>query len=301
MNHFRPDSFIHRWMTIDMTLSLSDVIDKRRSCLVDNVRLTSCHYDGCLMLWPNTSVNNFSELCVLLNLLLICVFYTIYSLSAYFTQFAPYLHILQNLLLICIFYTIYSLSAYFTQFTPYLCILHNLLLICIFYTICSLSAYITKFTSYLHILHNLLLICIFYTIYSLSVYFTQFTTLYILHNLLPICVFYTIYSLSAYFTQFTPYLHILHNLLLICIFYTIYSVSNQNLLKNFQATEEKIEMTALQNNNKQILCNLLPAHVAAHFIDNQNKSHMVRFLWNQKMSCTWTSECWINVESNKHL
>ena len=32
----------------------------------------------------------------------------------------------------------------------------------------------------------------------------------------------------------------------------------------FQATEEKIEMTALQNNNKQILCNLLPAHVAAH-------------------------------------
>ena len=43
----------------------------------------------------------------------------------------------------------------------------------------------------------------------------------------------------------------------------------------FQATEEKIEMTALQNNNKQILCNLLPAHVAAHFIDNQNKSHMV--------------------------
>lgn len=42
-----------------------------------------------------------------------------------------------------------------------------------------------------------------------------------------------------------------------------------------KATEEKIEMTDLQNNNRQILCNLLPAHVAAHFIDNQNKSHMV--------------------------
>lgn len=43
-----------------------------------------------------------------------------------------------------------------------------------------------------------------------------------------------------------------------------------------QATEEKIGMTELQTNNRRILCNLLPAHVAAHFIDNQNKAHMVR-------------------------
>ena len=43
-------------------------------------------------------------------------------------------------------------------------------------------------------------------------------------------------------------------------------------------------MTALQNNNKQILCNLLPAHVAAHFIDNQNKSHMVIISFKGTMS-----------------
>ncbi|CAI9735925.1 adenylate cyclase type 1-like [Octopus vulgaris] len=41
-----------------------------------------------------------------------------------------------------------------------------------------------------------------------------------------------------------------------------------------QATEEKIEMTELQTNNRQILCNLLPAHVAVHFIDHQNNTHM---------------------------
>ncbi|XP_071108871.1 adenylate cyclase type 1-like [Haliotis cracherodii] len=41
-----------------------------------------------------------------------------------------------------------------------------------------------------------------------------------------------------------------------------------------QATEEKIEMTDLQTNNRQILCNLLPTHVAAHFIDNGSRSHM---------------------------
>ncbi|XP_069111853.1 uncharacterized protein [Argopecten irradians] len=40
------------------------------------------------------------------------------------------------------------------------------------------------------------------------------------------------------------------------------------------ATKEKIGMTELQDNNRQILCNLLPAHVAAHFIDSQTKSHM---------------------------
>ncbi|OWF39366.1 Ca(2+)/calmodulin-responsive adenylate cyclase-like [Mizuhopecten yessoensis] len=40
------------------------------------------------------------------------------------------------------------------------------------------------------------------------------------------------------------------------------------------ATREKIGMTELQDNNRQILCNLLPAHVAAHFIDTQTKSHM---------------------------
>ncbi|XP_013391106.1 uncharacterized protein LOC106159379 isoform X2 [Lingula anatina] len=41
-----------------------------------------------------------------------------------------------------------------------------------------------------------------------------------------------------------------------------------------QATEEKIEMTELQNNNRRILCNLLPAHVAAHFLDKKYTSNM---------------------------
>ncbi|KAL4222045.1 Adenylate cyclase type 1 [Mactra antiquata] len=49
--------------------------------------------------------------------------------------------------------------------------------------------------------------------------------------------------------------------------------SRLDFLWKTQATEEKIEMTDLQNNNRQILCNLLPAHVAAHFIDNQTRSH----------------------------
>ena len=44
----------------------------------------------------------------------------------------------------------------------------------------------------------------------------------------------------------------------------------------FQAREKKIEMTALQNNNKQILCNLLPAHVAAHW---QDKDYVYILLW----------------------
>ncbi|XP_060064547.1 uncharacterized protein LOC132544906 [Ylistrum balloti] len=43
------------------------------------------------------------------------------------------------------------------------------------------------------------------------------------------------------------------------------------------ATKEKIGMTELQDNNRQILCNLLPAHVAAHFIDTQTKSHMALY------------------------
>jgi hypothetical protein len=43
----------------------------------------------------------------------------------------------------------------------------------------------------------------------------------------------------------------------------------------FQANEEKREMDALQHSNKRILFNLLPAHVATHFLDNQFRSNMV--------------------------
>lgn len=54
-----------------------------------------------------------------------------------------------------------------------------------------------------------------------------------------------------------------------------------DFLWQIQANEEKREMDALQHSNKRILFNLLPAHVATHFLDNQFRSHMVsedRFL-----------------------
>ncbi|XP_061179996.1 adenylate cyclase type 1-like [Saccostrea echinata] len=47
--------------------------------------------------------------------------------------------------------------------------------------------------------------------------------------------------------------------------------SRIDFLWKLQATEEKIGMTEVQNNNKRILCNLLPAHVAAHFLDTSSK------------------------------
>ena len=42
-----------------------------------------------------------------------------------------------------------------------------------------------------------------------------------------------------------------------------------------QATLEKLDTTELQNNNRQILCNILPAHVAAHFVEVCHRSTMV--------------------------
>lgn len=47
--------------------------------------------------------------------------------------------------------------------------------------------------------------------------------------------------------------------------------SRIDFLWKSQATEEKVGMTEVQNNNKRILCNLLPAHVAAHFLDTSSK------------------------------
>ena len=37
-----------------------------------------------------------------------------------------------------------------------------------------------------------------------------------------------------------------------------------------------MDMEALQGSNKRILFNLLPAHVATHFLDNQFRSNLVR-------------------------
>ncbi|XP_069173893.1 Ca(2+)/calmodulin-responsive adenylate cyclase isoform X5 [Procambarus clarkii] len=42
-----------------------------------------------------------------------------------------------------------------------------------------------------------------------------------------------------------------------------------------QASEEKQEMDALQESNRRILFNLLPAHVATHFLDNQFRNNML--------------------------
>lgn len=49
-----------------------------------------------------------------------------------------------------------------------------------------------------------------------------------------------------------------------------------DFLWQLQAKEEKHEMEALQTSNKRILFNLLPAHVATHFLDAQFRSNLVR-------------------------
>lgn len=41
--------------------------------------------------------------------------------------------------------------------------------------------------------------------------------------------------------------------------------------------QEKSEMADLRRHNQKILFNLLPAHVAMHFLDNQFLSNMVSF------------------------
>ncbi|XP_050418013.1 adenylate cyclase type 1 [Patella vulgata] len=50
--------------------------------------------------------------------------------------------------------------------------------------------------------------------------------------------------------------------------------SRLDFLWKVQATEEKIEMTELQVNNRNILCNMLPSHVACHFVDKQRVNFM---------------------------
>lgn len=51
-----------------------------------------------------------------------------------------------------------------------------------------------------------------------------------------------------------------------------------DFLWQLQASHEKREMAVLQESNKHILYNLLPAHVAAHFLDNQFRNNMVNTL-----------------------
>ncbi|KAL1138220.1 hypothetical protein AAG570_009911 [Ranatra chinensis] len=47
-----------------------------------------------------------------------------------------------------------------------------------------------------------------------------------------------------------------------------------DFLWQIQANEEKRDMDALQHSNKRILFNLLPSHVAMHFLDNQFRNNM---------------------------
>lgn len=55
-----------------------------------------------------------------------------------------------------------------------------------------------------------------------------------------------------------------------------------DFLWQLQASHEKREMAVLQESNKHILYNLLPAHVAAHFLDNQFRNNMVNKLATKK-------------------
>lgn len=49
-----------------------------------------------------------------------------------------------------------------------------------------------------------------------------------------------------------------------------------DFLWQLQASQEKKEMSVLQQSNRRILYNLLPSHVAAHFLDNQfSRNNMV--------------------------
>lgn len=47
-----------------------------------------------------------------------------------------------------------------------------------------------------------------------------------------------------------------------------------------QAAEEKSGMQELKRQNSRILCNLLPEHVANHFIHLQTNNHMVKHLFS---------------------
>lgn len=57
-----------------------------------------------------------------------------------------------------------------------------------------------------------------------------------------------------------------------------------DFLWQLQASHEKREMAVLQESNKRILYNLLPAHVAAHFLDNQFRNNMVNIRTYQSLS-----------------
>ncbi|CAN7996131.1 unnamed protein product [Ixodes pacificus] len=77
----------------------------------------------------------------------------------------------------------------------------------------------------------------------------------------------------------------LHVLAVVCIVHILMAVlihgrqvewtARLDFLWNVQANEEKREMHDLESSNRRILFNLLPAHVATHFLDNQFRNNML--------------------------
>ncbi|CAB4057615.1 ADCY1 [Lepeophtheirus salmonis] len=51
-----------------------------------------------------------------------------------------------------------------------------------------------------------------------------------------------------------------------------------DFLWQIQARDEKFDMEALQNSNRRILFNLLPAHVATHFLDSQFRNNLMDYV-----------------------
>jgi hypothetical protein len=45
-----------------------------------------------------------------------------------------------------------------------------------------------------------------------------------------------------------------------------------------QATEEKKEMEQLRDYNKKLLHNILPSHVAGHFLATEKKNEVIKYI-----------------------
>lgn len=97
-------------------------------------------------------------------------------------------------------------------------------------------------------------------------------------------VFFILYFLFFFFFTFrydvplhiTGPLIILHFVLAILLHgRQVEWTARLDFLWNSQANDEKTEMLELQNSNRRILFNLLPSHVATHFLDNQFRNNMV--------------------------
>ena len=59
-------------------------------------------------------------------------------------------------------------------------------------------------------------------------------------------------------------------------FATIKSLTSTDFLKFcIQATEEKKEMEQLREYNKKLLFNILPSHVAGHFLATEKKNEVI--------------------------